>query len=191
MPFDLSADDIIQFVRANQNFAPLVIFLMALGETIIVVSIFIPSTFLLIAIGGLMAASGVPLVPSLIAGALGSTLGFSVMYLLSATLQGRILTAWPLRNYPDIVARAQEFTLKWGVAGVMIGHFSGPLRVVIPIAAGLSRMPPAPFMVANILGAIGWICVFFAPSYLVVSSEWFATTFSGLRAMLPLPALAK
>lgn len=191
MPFNITADDILQFVRANQNFAPLIIFLMAMGETIIVVSVFIPSTFLLIAIGGLMAASGVPLIPSLIAGWLGSTLGFSVMYLLSATMQGRLLMAWPLRNYPDIVARAQEFTLKWGVLGVVLGHFTGPLRVVIPIAAGISRMPPVPFMIANIIGALAWICVFFAPSYLVVSSEWFATTFSGLRAMLPLPALAK
>ncbi len=70
MPFNLSTDDILTFIRANQDYAPLIIFLMALGETIVVISIFIPSTFLLIAIGGLMAASGVPLLPSLLAGAL-------------------------------------------------------------------------------------------------------------------------
>lgn len=191
MPFNLTTDDIIRFIQAHQHLAPLVIFLLSMGETIVIVSVFIPSTILLIAIGGLMAASGVPLIPSLIAGWLGATLGFSLMYLLSATLQGRILTAWPFRKYPEIVARAQDFMLKWGVLGVIIGHFAGPLRVVIPIAAGISRMPPVPFMLANLVGALAWICVFFAPSYLLVSSDWFATTFSGLKAMLPLPAFAK
>lgn len=185
MPFNISPDAIIEFVRQNQSLAPLVIFLMSMGETIIVVSVFIPSTFLFIAIGGLMAAAGVPLVPSLIAGGLGASLGFSIMYLLSARLQGQILTAWPLKNYPDSVAKAQDFSRRWGVFGVVIGHFSGPLRVVIPIAAGISRMAPVPFMLANIIGAFAWIVVFFAPSYLVVSSEWFATTFSGLKAMMP------
>jgi len=191
MPFNLSTDDILTFIRANQDYAPLIVFLMALGETIVVISIFIPSTFLLIAIGGLMAASGVPLLPSLLAGALGASLGFSLMYLISATMQGRILTMWPVRNYTDTVAKAQDFTRRWGVLGVFIGHFAGPLRVIIPIVAGLSRMPPAAFMAANIVGAIGWVCVFFAPSHLLVSSEWFrmhfAESFSMLHGILPFP----
>lgn len=191
MPFDFSSDAILAFIRANQDYAPLIIFLMSLGETIVVVSIFIPSTFLFIAIGGLMAASGVPLLPSLIAGALGASLGFSLMYLVSATMQGRILTMWPVRNYTDTVSKAQDFTRRWGVLGVFIGHFMGPIRVLIPIVAGLSRMPPAAFMAANIVGAAGWICVFFAPSHLLVSSEWFrvhfAESFGALKGMLPIP----
>jgi membrane protein DedA with SNARE-associated domain len=185
MPFDLNAEQIVQFVRTNKDYAPLIIFLMSLGETIIVVSMFIPSTILFIAIGGLLAASGVPLVPSLIAGALGASLGFTIMYLISATMKERILKAWPIRNYPESVARAQEFSLKWGHLGVFAGHFTGPLRVVIPIAAGVSRMPPVPFMLANIVGSIAWIITFFAPSYLVVSSEWFRKTFAGVLTYFP------
>lgn len=185
MPFDIRADDVIAFVKANSDYAPLIIFLMSLAETIIVISVFVPSTLLFIAISGLMAASGVPLLPSLIAGGLGASLGFSVMYLVSSAMQGRILTAWPFRNYPESMAQAQEFSRRWGILGVVIGHFAGPLRVVIPIAAGISRMPPVPFMIANIVGAFGWIVTFFAPGYLVVSSEWFRTTFSGFVALLP------
>ncbi|CAN1521164.1 DedA Uncharacterized membrane-associated protein [Rhabdaerophilaceae bacterium] len=185
MPFDISAERIVAFVHANGDYAPLIIFLMAFAETIVVLSVLVPSTVLFLAISGLMAASGVPLVPSLIAGGLGSSLGFSLMYMLSSAMQGRILTAWPLRNYPDTVAQALDFSRRWGAMGVMIGHFAGPLRVVIPIAAGISRMPPLSFMLANIVGAFGWITVFFAPGYLVVSSEWFRTTFSGVIAMLP------
>lgn len=185
MPFDISAEAIIAWVKANQDYAPLVVFLMALGETIVIVSVFIPSTFLLFGIGGLLAASGVPLMPSLIAGGLGGAIGFSVMYLLSVTFQGKLLAAWPFRNYPDTIAKAQVFFEKWGTLGVFFGHFSGPLRVVIPITAGITKMPPVPFMLANLLGAAGWIVTFFAPGYMIVASPQFREHFGHIKHLLP------
>ena len=183
MPFNIDQQQVIAFVQANQSYAPLVVFLMSMGETIVVVSLFIPSTFLLFAIGGLMAASGVPLMPSLIAGGLGASLGFSVMYILSASMEGRLLTYWPFRNYSGTVAKATAFSRRWGAWGVILGHFAGPIRVLIPIVAGISRMPLVPFMLANILGAAGWICTFFAPGHLIVSSEWFRSVFPGFKGL--------
>lgn len=183
MSLEIDSAKIIAFVQANQSLAPLIVFLMAMGETIVVVSVFIPSTFLLFALGGIMAAAGVPLMPSLIAGWLGASLGFSIMYIVSAVMQGRLLTLWPFRNYGGVIAKATDFSRKWGVWGVVIGHFGGPIRVLIPIVAGISHMRPAPFMIANLAGALGWICTFFAPGYLVVSSEWFRTTFTGFTRM--------
>jgi membrane protein DedA with SNARE-associated domain len=179
MAIEIETSRILEFVQANQSMAPLAIFLMAMGETIVIVSVFIPSTFLLFAIGGIMAAAGVPLMPSLLAGWLGASLGFSIMYLVSASTGDRILTFWPFRTYTETVGKTIAFSRKWGVWGVMIGHFAGPLRVLIPIVAGISRMRPIPFMAANLLGALGWIVTFFAPGHLVVSSEWFRSIFSG------------
>ncbi len=53
------------------------------------------------------------------------------MYLVSTMLGDRILKIWPFRNYGEVVAKAIAFSRRWGVWGVMIGHFSGPLRVAI------------------------------------------------------------
>lgn len=183
MPFELDQDKIIAFIQANQALAPLVIALLAMGETIVILSIFIPSTILLFAVGGLMAASGVPLLPSLIAGAMGAALGFSLMYLVSVALGPRILTFWPFRTYGETIAKATDFSRRWGFWGVVIGHFGGPIRVLIPIVAGLSRMAPVPFMLANLIGATAWITVFFAPGYLIVSSDWFRSTFGRISAL--------
>ena len=182
MALEFAPEPVIAFIKENQSYAPLVVFLMSMGETIVVVSVFIPSTILLFGIGGLMAASGVPLVPSLIAGGLGAALGFSIMYLISATMNERLLTIWPFSTYPDTLAKAKDFSRRWGAWGVAIGHFTGPIRVLIPIVAGLTHMPPVPFMLANMLGAAGWIVTFFAPGYLLVSSEWFRQTFTGFKA---------
>ena len=183
MPFGFDHQQVIAFVQANQAYAPLIVFLMSMGETIVIVSIFIPSTILLFGVGGLLAAAGVPLLPSLIAGGLGAAIGFSLMYLVSVASQGRLLAAWPFKNYPDTMEKAQDFARRWGAPGVAIGHFTGPIRVLIPIVAGLSHMPPVPFMLANMLGAAAWIVTFLAPGYLVVSSEWFRTTFTGFTKL--------
>lgn len=183
MPFEIDPQKIIAFVQANQSFGPLVVFLLAMGETIVVVSVFIPSTILLFGIGGIFAAAGVPLMPSLIAGWMGASLGFSLMYLISALMEGRILTYWPFRNFGGLIAKATAFSRRWGMWGVAVGHFGGPIRVIIPIVAGITRMSPAPFMIANLLGALGWISVFFAPGHLLVSSEWFRGLYTSFKAM--------
>lgn len=182
--FGIDQEAIIAFVKANQHYAPLVVFLMSMAETIVVLSVLVPSTFLLFAIGGLLAAGGVPLMPSLIAGGLGASLGYAMMYLISASLNERILTLWPFRNYPEMIEKTRSFLRRRGILAVFLGHYAGPLRVLVPIVAGVSHMPPAPFMFANALGAAGWICLFLAPGYLVVSSEWFRTTFSGFVKLM-------
>lgn len=182
MPFDLPAEEIIAFVKANGALAPLIVFLLAMGETLVIVSIFIPSTVVLFALGGLFALSGVPLLPSLLAGALGASLGFLVSYLIGATFQHAIPQLWPFRKYPELLMRAEAYSRRYGALGVLLGHFGGPLRPLIPVVAGVTRMAPVPFMLANIPGAVAWICVFLAPGYLVVRSETFNALFGSARA---------
>jgi membrane protein DedA with SNARE-associated domain len=178
-------EKIIAFVQAKQHLAPLIVFFLAMGETIIVLSLFIPSTVLLFAVGGLLAASGVPLIPALIAGGLGASIGFTFSYLLGATMNERILRLWPLRNHLDTVEQTRQFAKKWGVWAVLFGHFSGPLRPVVPLLAGMSHMPPLPFFAANVPGAFAWIATFLAPGYLVVSSPQFQILYDKARAFLP------
>jgi len=190
MPFDLTADSILAFLREHTLVAPLVVFFLAMGETLVIVSIFIPSSIILFGLGGLLAAGGVPLWPSLIGGALGASSGFLLSYLIGAALQNRIFRIWPFRNYPDFIDRAVALAHRRGAMGVAVGHFFGPLRPFVPVAAGIARMRPGPFMAANIPGAFVWTCVFLAPGYLIATSETFNRAFSSAYAAfgrLPAP----
>src|SRR5205085_8740016 len=63
---------------------------------------------------------------------------------------------WPFRKNPAMLQRAMDFFRRYGGASVFIGRFLGPLRAVIPIAAGMMRMPTALFYVANIVSALVW-----------------------------------
>lgn len=173
MALEIDSEAVLAFVKANQSLGPAVVFLISMSETIVILSIFVPSTFLLFGIGGLFAAAGIPLLPSLIAGWMGAALGFSLMYVLSAAIGPRLMSYWPFRTVAPVIDKAKGFMLRWGRLGVAIGHFGGPIRVLIPLVCGISHMPPAPFMLANLVGALAWITVFFAPGHLIVSSESF------------------
>ncbi len=173
MTLEIAPDAVLAFVTANRSLGPAVVFLVSMAETIVILSLFVPSTVLLFGIGGFFAAAGLPLLPSLIAGWMGAALGFSLMYLLFAAAGPHLMGHWPFSTLAPVVDRARGFLRRWGLWGVAIGHFGGPIRVLIPIVSGMAHMPPLPFMAANLLGALVWITVFFAPGYLLVSSHWF------------------
>jgi membrane protein DedA with SNARE-associated domain len=49
-----------------------------------------------------------------------------------------------------------RFFAKHGGKSVFIGRFFGPMRAVIPLAAGVMRMPRGRFWFANVTSAIVW-----------------------------------
>jgi membrane protein DedA with SNARE-associated domain len=55
--------------------------------------------------------------------------------------------------------RAEAFVKKWGVAGIFIGRFTGPLRASVPLIAGIFRMPMWRFQLANFSSAFVWAAV--------------------------------
>ena len=62
--------------------------------------------------------------------------------------------------------RSHALFEKYGTAGVFIGRFFGPLRAVVPLAAGAAQMNPLPFQLANWSSALLWATVTLAPGAL-------------------------
>lgn len=165
------AEAVVAFVRAHQSWAPLIIFILAFCETLVVVSVFIPSTAILVPMGLLLGATGtMPVLTMLIAGGIGASLGFSVSYLLGVYFQKDIVKVWPFKNYPDMIPQVEKVFARYGVFGVFMGHLLGPVRPLVPIVAGVSRMGPATFMAANIPGAFLWVTVFFVLPYFAANN---------------------
>ena len=48
---------------------------------------------------------------------------------------------------------------KWGVAGIFIGRFFGPLRAAVPLIAGIFEMPVWRFQSPISLSAFVWAAV--------------------------------
>lgn len=163
--FDISSlvAAITEFVRANEELAPIIVFVLAFGESVALVSFFIPATVLLLAIGALVEASGLALGPTWLAATVGAILGDTLSYWIGFRYKEQARGLWPLSRRPDVVAKAEVFFHRFGVWSVAIGRFFGPLRAVVPLIAGILAMRQIPFQVANVASAALWAFAMLAP----------------------------
>jgi membrane protein DedA with SNARE-associated domain len=159
--FDLTqssawAQPLFDFVRMHGAWAPAVVFALAFAESLAVVSLFVPATFLLVGIGGLVGASDLEFWQVWLGATAGAALGDWVSYWIGFKLEHTARRTWPLARYPDLYD---------GVWSVFIGRFFGPLRALVPLIAGVFRMPLFPFQMANVASAMVWAFVLLAPSF--------------------------
>ncbi|MEN3931356.1 DedA family protein [Microvirga sp. W0021] len=149
-------DPVILFVQHNAHLAPLVCGLLAFGESLAVVSLVIPASTILLALGALIASANLDFWPIAGAAALGATLGDWVSYEIAKYYKYAVFRVWPLSRNPQMVEKGSAFIQKHGIWAVFIGRFFGPFRAVVPLFAGIFTMPFIPFMIANVASAIIW-----------------------------------
>ncbi len=165
MNFEQYVQPVVDFVRTHEAWAPWIVFALAFGESLAFVSLLLPSTVILLGIGGLVGASGLAFLPMWLGAVIGSVLGYAVSYWLGAYYKDEIKTMWPFSKYPDMLPRGQVFFDKYGAFGVFAGHFFGPIRAVIPVVAGMYALPQLQFQVANILSSVLWSTGVLAPGF--------------------------
>jgi membrane protein DedA with SNARE-associated domain len=157
------AEPLLEFIKAHQNWAIAIMFITAFGESFAFLSLLFPGTTLLIAAGTLMKSGTLPFLPVMVGAILGATLGDSVSYWIGRRFGGGIARLWPFSRNPELLPSGIQFFERHGGKSVFIGRFFGPIRAVIPLAAGIMRMPRGRFWIANIVSALVW-----APMLLLV-----------------------
>lgn len=156
MAFQDYGDLVVAFVRDHKQWAIPVIALLAFGESLAFVSLVLPFWGILVALGALLAPTGMDFVIILTAAATGAALGDWLSYWLGYHYHDQIARMWPLNKYPDLLPRGHAFFEKYGAWAIVLGRFSGPLRASVPIAAGATQMSQLPFQIANWVSAFLW-----------------------------------
>ena len=150
------AEPLLEFIKAHQNWAIAVMFITAFGESFAFVSILFPGTTLLIAAGTLVADGKLEFLPVMIGAIVGAVLGDTVSYWIGRRFGGAIARLWPFSRNPELLTNGMLFFERHGGKSVFIGRFLGPVRAVIPLAAGIMQMPRGRFWVANVGSALVW-----------------------------------
>lgn len=152
-------DQIIAFIGRHHMIAPWIMFFFAAAETTAFLSILIPSTAIMVAVGT-FAANGVLDFNTLWLGAsVGAVSGSFFSFWLGRRFGSTILVMPPLRNHPDWVAKADAAFARWGPVTLLAGHFMTALRPVVFLMAGMSGMTLFRFAFWNILGCFAWAFV--------------------------------
>ncbi|HTM73303.1 MAG TPA: DedA family protein [Pseudolabrys sp.] len=156
MDFHTVVQQTVDFVRQNQAWAVPVVFALAFGESLAFISLLLPAWGALVAIGALIGSSGIKFWPIWVAASLGAALGDWVSYWIGLKLEYTVAHVWPLSKRPDLIPRGEIFMKKWGIPGIFIGRFFGPLRAIVPLIAGIFEMPFWHFQIANFTSAFVW-----------------------------------
>lgn len=151
------------FVKNHQIWATPLAFFLAFGESLAFISLFIPATVLLLAIGGVIGQAEIPFLPVWIAAVVGAYCGDWVSYFVGFYYKERVGYMWPINRRPELLARGHDFFERWGIVGVFIGRFFGPLRAAVPLVAGICAMPKFQFQLTNLASAIAWATVMLVP----------------------------
>lgn len=160
---DQFAQDALALVRENAAWAAPITFVLAFCESIAFLSLVVPATVLLVGLGAIVGAGGVDFVSVWIAAAVGAVLGDLVSYGAGYVLKGRVAGIWPLSRHPDMLVKGEIFFRRFGIPGLFIGRFLGPMRASVPLAAGMCRMNLVTFMVVGVASAFAWAGLLMAP----------------------------
>ena len=158
-------DSLLTFLNQYQYLVAPLVFTLGFAEGIALVSLFVPSTALFLAIGSAHAAVGGVFWPVWLAGSAGAVLGDAVSYGGGRYYKEGVLKVWPLSRHPALMHKAKGFIVRWGWASVLAGKFTGLARPFIPVFAGALLMPWPIFVCASIISSLMWAGVFLAPGY--------------------------
>lgn len=147
---------LMHFLAQNQWLAVLLVFVLAASESIVVIGAFVPGTAILLGLSAAVGLGHLSLWPVLVAATLGAIAGDGLSFWIGNRWRDGILTAWPLRSHPDLIAKSSSFFARHGGKSILIARFTPGVRAVVPVMAGVSGMSPARFFTANIVSAMIW-----------------------------------
>jgi len=135
----------------------LAILLIIFAETGLLLGFFLPGDTLLIAAGIFASQDKLPLAPLLVLTPIAAILGYQVGYKIGESAGPKLFH----RNdgvlfRAEYIERTEEFIKKHGGKAILLARFIVVVRTVIPLIAGMGKMPKKRFLFYNITGSILW-----------------------------------
>ena len=180
----------LDYFIAHPNWAIAVIFLIAFGEALLIIGLFVPSTVVLVSAGALVGTGLLPFWPVFLATAIGAIAGDQVSYWAGRLYGQRLKTYWPLNRYPVLVVRGEDFVREHGGKSIAVGRFIPGVKAVVPGIVGMLGMGQIYFAAINFSSGLVWTAAHVLPGILLGQSLAFASELSGRLVVVLLMLLA-
>lgn len=161
---------LIGFFSAHPDYALAAVLASAFLESLAFIGTIIPGSTIVFVAGVLV---GLRVLEPWLVGAFaiaGAVLGDGISFWLGHRYVDAIRDAWPIRRYPNLLARGQAYFAANGGRSVFLGRFIGPVRAIVPIVAGMSNMSARHFYAMNVLSAFAWAAAHLLPGMLFGAS---------------------
>lgn len=161
---------LLNWIGQHQAWAGVIIFLFAMGESLVVLGVVVPGVGVMLGVGALINLGVLPFWPCFWWAVAGAIAGDGFSFWLGYHFKDKLKTLWPLRRYPTLIDKGESFFQKHGGKSVFLGRFFGPVRAIIPTTAGMMQMPPLQFNLINIASALLWAPIYLGVGMLIGAS---------------------
>ena len=157
-------NEVILWLKDNPEWTALGVFGAAFIETFALIGVIIPGVVLLAVISG-MAASTLSVFELVLIAYVASFLADILSFLLGTGVSKSIDKLWPFNKYPNLLVQGRRFVKRFGILGVFVGKFIGPIRPLLPLTAGSLGMNFKYFLTVEIFSSFLWALLYTVPGY--------------------------
>lgn len=160
----------LNLVREHSALAAPLVFALGFAESMVFLSLLVPSSALFLGIGGIHGAAGGHFLTVWLAASAGAAIGDVITFAIGRYFKRDIGSVWPLRTRPHWFVLARYYVKHYGALGVFISKFGGLIRPFVPLVAGAMGMRWGRFLLASPLSCMAWAGVFLAPGYALTAA---------------------
>ena len=169
----------LHYFAQHPNWAIAVTFLVAFGEALLIIGLFVPSTAVLVGAGILVGSGHLEFWPVFLATAIGAVAGDQVSFWAGRFFGDSLKDLWPLNRFPQLLARGEEFVRNHGGKSIALGRFVPGVKAVVPGIVGMLGMSEIFFASVNVFSALLWTAVHIVPGILIGQGLALAGELSG------------
>ena len=157
-------NEVILWLKDNPEWIALGVFGAAFIESFALIGVIIPGVVLLAVISG-MAASTLNVFELVLIAYVASFLADILSFLLGTSISKSIDKLWPFNKYPNLLIQGRSFVKRFGILGIFVGKFIGPIRPLLPLTAGSLGMNFKYFLTVEIFSSFLWALLYTIPGY--------------------------
>lgn len=154
----------VDYLGAHQGLAILFAFLVAFGEALLILGLFVPSTAVLVGLGTLIGLGRLAFLPIFLAAVAGAIAGDALSFWAGIHWKEHIRTFWPFSRYTALMAKGERFVASHGGKSIFIVRFIPGVKAVVPTIAGMMGMSVTRFAIVNVVSAFAWAAAHLLPA---------------------------
>lgn len=150
-------------ITQSLAYAIFIIGIVSFLESLALVGLLLPGIVLMATLGTFIGNGTLPFYPSWIAGIIGCLLGDWCSYYIGLYFKDWLHNLKFLKKHVNLLNKTKSLLNKHSIITILIGRFIGPTRPLIPMVAGMLKLPLKKFIFPSILGCILWPPIYFFP----------------------------
>ncbi|WP_295164737.1 DedA family protein [uncultured Buchnera sp.] len=150
-------------ITQSLTYSIFIVGIVSFLESLALVGLLLPGIVFMATLGTFIGNGKLLFYPSWIAGIIGCLLGDWCSYYIGLYFKNWLHNLKFLKRNFYLLDKTKSLLDKHSVVTILIGRFIGPTRPLIPMVAGMLKLPLKKFIFPSLLGCILWPPIYFFP----------------------------